>query len=69
MFVDLEFFLEYIYYFMFEWLEFVEDLIKLYLIYYVLNIYEFLLMGCRVVCRKILNVLKKEISKFKDKRI
>lgn len=54
---------------MFEWLEFVKGLIKLYLIYYVLNIYEFLLMGCRVVCRKILNVLKKEISKFKDKRI
>lgn len=26
-------------------------------------------MGCRVACRKILNVLKKEISKSKDKRI
>lgn len=69
MFADLELFLEHIYHFMFEWLEFVKDLIKLYLTHHALNIYEFSLMGCRVACRKILNVLKKEISKSKDKRI
>lgn len=38
MFVDLEFFLEYIYYFMFEWLEFVKGLIKLYLLFNILCI-------------------------------
>lgn len=69
MFADPELFLEHIYHFMFEWLEFVKDLIKLYLTHHALNIYEFSLMGCRVACRKILNVLKKEISKSKDKRI
>lgn len=51
MFVDLEFFLEYIYYFMFEWLEFVKGLIKLYLLFNILCI-EYLrifidgLQGC-----------------------
>lgn len=69
MFADPELFWEHIYHFMFEWLEFVKDLIKLYLTHHALNIYEFSLMGCRVACRKILNVLKKEISKSKGKRI
>lgn len=32
MFADLELFLEHIYHFMFEWLEFVKGLIKLYLL-------------------------------------